>query len=88
LGKYVRELEQYSSTGYSTGPPYVEIEEQRDLKTCDIDLLRAAVKRAGCVDSQETAVLISDTRSFKTSINGQIEWRSYSALNRRYIFIA
>ncbi|KAJ6127628.1 hypothetical protein N7523_003240 [Penicillium sp. IBT 18751x] len=55
LGNYVREIVQTRQP--SMERHYVQTTEQRELSAGDRDLLRAAVRKAGFVGSQESAVL-------------------------------
>ncbi|KAJ5364792.1 uncharacterized protein N7496_010505 [Penicillium cataractarum] len=55
LGHYVREIEQYWRP--SSEISYVGKEEQRDLSAGEMNLIRAAVQRAGFVGPQESAMI-------------------------------
>lgn len=55
LGNYLQKIEQYWRPILEA--PYIEIEGERELSAGIMDLLHAAVKKAGFVGSQERAVL-------------------------------
>ncbi|KAJ5160818.1 uncharacterized protein N7482_007822 [Penicillium canariense] len=80
LGYYVREIEQYwRPTGKIS---YVKREEQRDLKKDEMDLLRAAVQRAGFVGPQESAVI---NMLMQNTTQGAYRIKTYSHHNRTFI---